>query len=202
MRAILVRHAEAEITGRYIGSRSDPSLSELGLRQAEALALRLAELPFSMIYSSPLQRALGTAQALLEHHDSPLEVTPSLTEMDFGRWDGMSYPEINAQDPELLRKWIQDPTRNDPPGGESFSEFTRRIGLAFGVIAGRHREDTICIVTHGGPARVILCEALGVGSDVLWSFQMDLAAFSRIETTESGRFVLLQHNDTCHLPRH
>jgi alpha-ribazole phosphatase len=199
VKSVLVRHAEAEIKDRYIGSRSDPPLSEHGKDQAAALARRLSEMPFSTIYSSPLQRARETARALLEHHACPLEITPSLTEMDFGRWDGMGYQEINAQDPELFRKWIEDPTRNTPPDGESFSEFTERIRLAFRVIVGRHPESTVCIVSHGGPVRVILCDALGIQPEGIWSFQMDLAAFSLLDRSEGGRFVLRQHNDTCHL---
>ncbi len=196
---ILIRHAESKGAGRYLGRRSDPSLSERGRAQAEALARRLAGEPLAAIYSSPLRQALETAQAIAASHDIAVEIVADLAEMDFGLWDGLSYREIEAREPEQLARWLADPLTVAPPEGETLTEMGRRVNVAFESITARHPGEVVAIVTHGGPARVILCRALGLPLAAHWRVCQDLAAVSRLDWGQNGAFALELLNDTCHL---
>jgi probable phosphoglycerate mutase len=116
----VVRHAETEPTGRLAG-RSDARLSELGLRAAQE---RLGRLRVQAVYTSPLRRALETAQAFEE---TSLEVLEELTEVGLGEWEGLSWSEAARQDPERARRKLEDWFRVPPPGGEPWEALTRRV---------------------------------------------------------------------------
>src|SRR5688572_22009358 len=123
MRMIIVRHGESEWNRihRYQG-QADAPLSELGARQAEALAHRLRNERLAAIYTSPLQRAARTAEAIARHHPSvPFFTEPALLEIDHGEWQGKFIHEIVEQFGDGLREWREHPTRAQMPGGESFS---------------------------------------------------------------------------------
>lgn len=190
---ILIRHAEAEGSGRYLGRRSDPPLSARGRAQAEALARWLAGERLAAIYSSPLRRALETARTVAAPHRLPVETVADLAEMDFGLWDGLSYQEIEAREPERLAHWLADPVAVAPPEGESLAEMGQRVINAFEAIVTRHPGETMTIVTHGGPARVILCQGLGLPLAAHWRLHQDLAAVSRLELGEDGVFSYFPH---------
>src|SRR5690349_21420110 len=121
MRMIVVRHGESEWNRihRYQG-QADVALSDLGQRQAEALAQRLRNEPLDAIYTSPLQRAARTAEAIARFHPSvPFCTESALLEINHGAWEGKYFHEINAEFGEGLREWRAHPTRSQMPGGES-----------------------------------------------------------------------------------
>jgi len=196
MELILIRHAEPEGVGRYLGRRSDPPLSAWGRAQAEALARRLAGEPLAAIYSSPLRRALETAQTIAFPHGLDVRVSDDLAELDFGEWDGLSYEEIQRRDPHRFTRWLSDPSSVCPPGGENFLEMNERVTGFARKIALKHAGELIAVVTHGGPARAVICNALGIPIAAQWRIRQDLAAISRLDFG-AGRAVVL--NDTCHL---
>jgi alpha-ribazole phosphatase len=195
----LIRHAETQGTGRYHGQRSDPTLSDIGRSQALALAKRLAEEGFLAIYTSPLERTRQTAEAIAKHHSCPIETLDDLSEMDFGRWDGLSYEEINTLDAESYGKWLDDPLNFSPPGGEDLNRFHGRIKGAFDSIIARHSEGSVAAVSHGGAIRVMLCEALGLPMTSFWCFRVEQASITVLEVVEPRTFFLDLHNDRCHL---
>jgi alpha-ribazole phosphatase len=190
---MLIRHAEAEGAGCYLGRRSDPSLSARGRAQAEALARWLVGERLAAIYSSPLRRALETARAVAAPHHLPVETVADLAEIDFGLWDGLSYQEIEARQPEQLACWLADPLTVAPPEGESLAELSQRVINAFEPIVTRHPGETMIIVTHGGPVRVILCQGLGLPLAAHWHLHQDLATVSRLELGEDGVFRYFPH---------
>src|SRR5690349_17933268 len=103
MRLILVRHGESEWnrTGRYQGQEDAP-LSELGLRQADALANRLKNESLDAIYTSPLQRALRTAEAIARFHPQvPFREDKALYEIHHGVWQGLLASEVRERYPDL-----------------------------------------------------------------------------------------------------
>src|SRR5512145_2218093 len=129
MRLIVVRHGESEWNriGRYQG-QCDAPLSELGARQAEALAGRLRNEPIDMIFASPLQRATKTAEAIAKYHtDVPFEQTSALLEIHHGEWQGLMSEEVLPRYSEGVREWRLYPTRSQMPGGESFSNILKRV---------------------------------------------------------------------------
>ena len=184
---ILIRHAESEMGGRYLG-RTDPPLSDRGRAQAAALARRLAEEPLSSLYSSPLRRALDTTKAIAAPKGLEVSIKVDLAELDFGIWDGLSYEEIERRDQKRFARWLADPVTEYPPGGEPLAHMSQRVVAATQAIVARHPQGKAAIVSHGGPIRVLVCHALG----------LDIAALTRLDWYET-EVVLSLLNDTCHL---
>jgi broad specificity phosphatase PhoE len=200
MELILIRHAESEGAGRYLGRRSDPPLSALGRAQAEALTRRLAGEPLAAIYSSPLRRALETAQTIALPHGLDVRVSNDLAELDFGDWEGLTYQEIAGIAPKRFNRWLTNPAEARPPNGETLSEMSQRVTEAIKGIIAAHPGEAVVVVTHGGPARVIVCHALCIPLSKQWRIRQDLAAVSRLDFDERGAILALL-NDLCHLGR-
>jgi len=155
----LIRHAEpdASVWGRCYGSL-DTGLSPAGREQAARIAERLGAEPFAALYSSPRRRAIETAQAI----GSGIRVVPEFRELDFGDFEGRTYDEITTTHPDLYRQWMETPTTVQFPNGESFAQMNQRVLTAYRTILAEHAEQTIAIVAHGGVARIILADALGI----------------------------------------
>ncbi len=196
---VLVRHGEtaANAAGLWQGAE-DKGLTARGVRQAQALAQRLASeySTATAIYSSPLNRALQTAeiiQAALPH--LPLHLRPDLVEYDLGDWAGLSFATLKDER-RLWERMAADPDFA-PPGGESPRHFARRIVAALREIANVHAGNTVIVVGHGGVIATAL--ALLIHGDGSHWTEYDLAngAFSVLAMGEQPR--LLSHNETAHL---
>ena len=198
-RLILVRHAESKMQGGYVG-RSDPSLSVQGRAQAAALARRMAGESLAAVYSSSLKRALTTAQMIAAPHGLEVSAIADLAELDFGDWDGSTYREIAEVAPQRFNRWLADPAEVRPPNGETLLEMSQRVMAAINGIIAAHPGETAVVVTHGGPARVIVCHALGIPLSDQWRIRHDLAAVSWLDFDERWATLSLL-NDTCHLRR-
>src|SRR5271157_4618951 len=114
---ILTRHGQAAASDVMLGGQLDVPLTPEGRQEAEALASRLEGIRIDRIVSSPMARALETAQTIADGR--PLEVDERLRELDYGRWEGLTYTQIDAHDPELRARWEADPAATHSPGGES-----------------------------------------------------------------------------------
>lgn len=200
MRMIIVRHGESEWNRihRYQGQLDAP-LSELGLRQAEALAERLRNETIDHIYTSPLQRAAHTARAIAHHHpDVPVTNADALLEIHHGEWQGKYAEEIVAQYAEGLREWREHPTRSQMPGGESFSNILKR-SLDFRDEAyARHNEQTILVSTHDVVVKILVADALGMDMDRINRIWVTNASISVIEYGEDLPY-LVSLSEACHL---
>jgi alpha-ribazole phosphatase len=202
VRLILARHGETawNAQARYQG-QADVELNEAGRRQAAALARRLARLAkgeIHAIYASDLQRAWKTAQAIAAPHSLPMRAEPRLREMSFGDWEGLTYGEIQERDPQTLAAWEADPLHVSPPGGETLAQVAARVQSALDDVTRSHQDQTVLLVAHGGPLRVLICLALGLDPRTHWQFRLDTAAISELEIYEAGA-ILNYLNDTEHL---
>src|SRR5688572_7490768 len=110
MRLLIARHGQTKhnLDHRYQGT-TDAPLNETGRAQAKQLADRLADEKIDIIYSSPLMRSTQTAELVAKVHNLEIKKDERLREISFGDWEGMSYDEIQAQSPDLLEKWMNDP---------------------------------------------------------------------------------------------
>jgi broad specificity phosphatase PhoE len=157
---ILVRHGVTDwnVAGRYQG-HADPPLNTLGRRQAQALAEQLAGQPLKAIYSSDLQRALDTAQAVAARHGLTVTVEPRLPEVNQGEWEGMLHADILAGYPEEWAARETDPLHSRSPGGESVAEVAARTWAAADDIARAHPAGPVLVVSHGLALACLLCKA-------------------------------------------
>jgi broad specificity phosphatase PhoE len=197
-RFFLIRHGQTgwNKEARFRG-RVDIELDEAGMRQAEAVADRLAQCGAAAIYSSPLKRALMTAEPIARRVG--LEVSPleGINDMNFGVWQGRSVDEVREQDKELFEIWRQDPDRVRIPGGETLEEVRNRVAAVVDDLAARYDDGTVLLVTHRVVCKVLLCHLLGLDNSHFWQIAQDTAALSAFQITRGWSTVSLV-NDTCH----
>jgi broad specificity phosphatase PhoE len=143
---LLVRHAEPSQSGVFLG-RLDPGLSEHGERTARE---ELAGISVQATYSSPLRRALETAQFI---EGGALQVLEGLTEIGFGAWEGMSWEDVGQRDPELARRKMENWFSVVPPAGEPWDKFEQRVARALETI--RLGPAPAAVVAHIGVNAVI-----------------------------------------------
>jgi probable phosphoglycerate mutase len=171
VRLFLVRHGQVASNRdlRYVGSR-DEALTDLGRRQAGALGELLAALPIDAILSSPLRRAVDTAEAIAAAAGRSMRVDDRLREQSYGSWEGLSRDEVRARSPidaELLTSWERD-AEVPPPGGESLDSVQRRaLSLVdeLGASAPSGSMPWVVLVSHVGPIKSLLAAALDLPLD-------------------------------------
>ncbi len=201
-RLVLVRHGETELTaqGRYSG-RGDVPLSTVGIRQAEATAARLAtvvSLPATVI-SSPLSRCLATAREIAARLGvDPPQPEPDLIECDFGQWEGLTFADVRKGWPDEMDEWMVSPAIA-PPGGESFETVATRALAAVARLADDRAGQTLILVSHVSPIKLILRDALAATDSFLYRLFLDPAGISIVDTWKDGGIAVRSVNDTAHL---
>ena len=159
---ILARHGETDWNreNRFQG-HADPPLNELGRRQSAELAEALAGETIARVYTSPLRRASETAEIVARRLAVDVEPLEQLREIDVGAWSGLTRDEVAVRFPEQYARWLE----RSPHGfedGETYAELAARVVPAVRRLAERHRSETILVVTHGGPSRVLQARAAGI----------------------------------------
>jgi broad specificity phosphatase PhoE len=172
---VLTRHGSTARSEpeQHLGQRLDVPLSDQGRAEAMALGERLQGVSFSRILSSPLLRARESAALMAPGRDPELD--HRLLEMDYGRWEGLTYAEIEAADVAVRRRWEADPGGLACPGGESGEQVARRAGAflddLLGWAAGRAgvsdaapavEHPCALVVGHSTTNRILLALALGL----------------------------------------
>ncbi|WP_024877573.1 bifunctional RNase H/acid phosphatase [Saccharomonospora piscinae] len=202
-RLLLVRHGQTPLSvdRRYSGS-GDAALTDLGTRQAEAVAKRIAGLeppegPVHVV-SSPLTRATQTARVVADALGVPVETHRGLRETDFGEWEGLTFSEAAERDPELHRRWLRNASVRTP-GGESFDEVHRRVRAALTDVVARFGGGTVVVVSHVTPLKSLLRLGLDAGPALLYRLHLDLASLSVVDLYPDGNASVSLVNDTCHL---
>lgn len=180
----LIRHGRSLYAEeRYIG-RTDTPLTEQGVAQANRVCSQLSRLPVDALYCSPALRVRETLQPLLDK-DPALQVVvlPELQEIDFGKWEGLSFDEIQAKSPQLVTEWASGNRDFAFPEGESLELFWQRVCQAGDrVLAGP--EKRVAVVTHGGVIRYLLCHYLGLPPEKHRSFRIDLGSMTTLTFSE------------------
>lgn len=195
----LVRHGETDwnIEGRIQGTIDVP-LNERGRRQAACLAARLKRCGAGAIYTSPLLRALETAQVIAASLGVAVTSEPDLRERDFGVWQGLLASELPIRFPGELARLRADAADAFPPGGESFRQLMFRVAKAVDHLVRTAPDVDIVIVSHGGTTHALLCHLLGIDPAHRSRFVVDNASLTTAELAAAGTRLLLL-NDTCHL---
>jgi len=201
---ILVRHGQTEWNRveRFRG-RVDVPLNETGLTQAEATGRRVAaEWQPQAVYTSPLSRAVRTAEAIARHFALPMQVHPGLADIDYGAWQGLTPDEARARWPDIVEAWYAAPHKAHIPGGETLDGLRARAMATVRELATRHPDPkgTIVLVGHTVINRIILLGVLGLGNDRFWRLRQDTCAINVFET-QGEEFTLVSLNDTCHLSK-
>jgi broad specificity phosphatase PhoE len=197
---LLVRHGQTELNRaeRFRG-RSEVPLNEAGLAQAEAAARRIASgwKPMA-IYSSPLKRAIQTAEVIARVCGLSYQAESGLIDIDFGAWQEVSVEEAIQRWPQEIDNWRYRPHLCHIPGGESLDAVRKRGMEALRALVNRHPGDTIVLVGHTVVNQVLLLGILGLGNERFWHLRQGNSAINVIEARNDD-FVLVAMNDTAHL---
>ena len=184
-RFVLVRHGQTEHSAekRYSGS-SDPALTELGHKQAEAVANAVAKFgQIDVIISSPAQRTQQTAKACaaaLGMSETEIETVDGFRELDFGAFEGLTKDEARNKYSEEFAAWEANASKA-PPEGESLSTVHRRVTRTRLKVQEAHEGKTILVVTHMTPIKSVIRQALESGPDTFRHVFLDLASISVVE---------------------
>lgn len=199
MNLILVRHGETQhnAEGRVLG-RGGPGLNQRGRNQAAAAARALSSKTVAAIYSSPLPRALETAERISLELGLPVQTEESLAEIDAGKLEGLTSEEMRAQYPELMAMWGRDPGSVQMPDGESLGQLQERVWQVAQTLLGRHLEDSVVVVSHNFPIETLVCRVLELPLAGIRRMRVDLGSLSTVDMREDRR-RLVHLNDICHL---
>ncbi len=150
MNIYVVRHGQTDfnLNGLMQGITDNP-LNSTGIRQAVELSKKLQDIRFEAIYSSPLKRALQTAQIIRARnaYNPPIIVDDRLKEIDMGKWEGRKFMEVREENEELFRKIDRNPFLYNPPEGETFEQLVSRVESFLRELLSKDYENVL-IVAH------------------------------------------------------
>ena len=185
---LLIRHGENEYvkTGKLAGRLPEIHLNEKGQKQAQALGEALKDVPIKALYSSPLERAMETAQPIAESHKLTVLEEPDLMDTDIGKWEGKSLKMLR-----LTNAWKivqQAPSRFRFPEGESFTEAqTRYIGTLERIIQKHHKpQEIVVVVFHADPIKLAVAHLLGMPLDHFQRLSCDTGSMTALYVSDSG----------------
>jgi alpha-ribazole phosphatase len=194
-RLVLVRHCEPEDDARGLCyGRLDIGLSAAGRDRAARLAEQLGTLDYEAVYTSPRVRARDTAAPIAAARDLTPLVEDDLREIDFGEFEGRSYDEIAASDPDLYRAWMETPTSVTFPGGESFADVKARALAAYDRIRAAH--DAAVVVTHGGVVRAGLAAWLGMPDEAIFRLAQEYGGVTIVDWIGDAPLVRVMNGYT------
>ncbi len=195
---ILARHGETEwnVTKVFRG-RIDIELNQTGLKQAELLAEYLKEVNIEAIYSSPLKRALNTAEMIARPHKLAVEIAPGLIDFNFGKWQGLPLQEVQHSYKKLYAQWIKNPHLVQMPDGENLSGVRERALAVVDEALAKYK-GTVVLVSHRVVNKVLICALLGLDNSHFWNIRQDVCGTTTF-VHENERFILTSHNDTSYL---
>jgi len=190
----LIRHGalEADLDGCYIGHLDVP-LSNEGRSQARRLAKRLADQKIDAIWCSPSLRAQQTVSPITEHLAKPCTIKLQLNEVNFGRWEGLTFKQICSTDPDLVDQWATYSEDFCFPEGESQHDFHQRITE---IAAQIHSySGHLALVTHGGVIRALLCQLLGFAKQDYLKFEVNRGSFITLTIQDQHAVLTGLYND-------
>jgi broad specificity phosphatase PhoE len=165
----LIRHGTTtlNVENRYRGRRDIP-LDAQGYQDAVDAARCLSGTGLAAVYTSPLRRAIATAQIIADEAMVPdLRILHGLTNVDYGAWEGMTAEEAAMFDPEAYALYRTAPHRAACPLGERLSDAQDRMMEALRLIGDRHAGETVVAVTHAVMIRLAFVQISGI-SDERW----------------------------------
>lgn len=190
---VLIRHGATDLTLRKLFSGSggsDPSLNEVGIRQAELAAdYARSHYDIDTIVTSPLARARETAQRVAAAIGADVLVDPRVREADFGDWEGYSFGEIAHKWPREMEAWLGS-NAVSPPGGESFDEVYARSLETRDDLVTNHAGRTIAVVSHVGVIKMLVRAALSAPPEAMYRMELAPASFSTVQFWSDGNASL------------
>ena len=197
-KVMLIRHGDTDWNVEEIfRGRADVELNEIGIKQAELLAKYFADERIVAIYSSPLKRALKTAEIIAVSHHIDVITAPELIDFEYGEWQGLSHDTVKEKYKALYDEWLTNPHLVKVPKGESLDDVRKRATSLVDRIIIKH-EGTVALVSHRVVGKVLICALLGLDNSHFWTIRLATCGITTFVYEKKG-FVLTGHNDTSFL---
>lgn len=191
---LFIRHALTDSVGKRLSGRlPGVPLNDTGREQAQQLASRLARLPLSAIYSSPLERAVETAEPIAQSHNLKTFISSDFLEIDFGDWTNVTFEELQMQTRFQHFNSFRSQTRI--PGGEMMLEAQTRVIAGIEKLYHQHQQQTVAIVSHSDLIKAALAYYAGIHLDLFQRFEISPASVSVVQLfPETPKILVI--NDT------
>lgn len=191
---LLIRHGDNPMVGKRLAGRlPQVHLNDKGKQQADQIAQVLGSAPIKAIYSSPLERAVETAEPLARVRSLAVNIASGLIELDYGDWQGKTLKQLGRY---RLWKVVQEkPSEMRFPGGESFLEVQQRAAAEVERIAAAHEEgDLVACFSHGDIIRLLVAHFLGMPIDLFQRVSASTASITVLHIDKNGRPHLAHMN--------
>ncbi len=177
----LLRHGEHQL-GDVICGVTNPSLTDRGMAQMEARCQGLIEsgVRWDVCISSPRRRCAVFAERFSKKTGTDLVFNWDFAEVDFGEWEGLSFPEIHARFPGQWQSWMENPDQPAPHHGEKYRDFLDRVQAAWERTMASHRKKNILLISHGGVMRAIYTTVFALGPESSFHINVPHACHTRI----------------------
>ncbi len=198
-RIYLARHGQTVTNreGRFCG-HAETELTDLGVEQSRALAVRLERAPITACYTSDFTRAIRTAAVALGERGVAPRPDPDLRELHYGEWELERESAIRRRYPEQHRLMREEDPAWRPPGGESVAEVRQRTSRALDRIVHAHKGRDVLVVSHGTAINCLLSTVLGMPESHVFRLDVTNCALTEIEE-RAGRLYVVRLNDSSHL---
>ena len=185
---LLLRHGENDFvkSSKMAGRIPGIHLNEKGRKQAEVLGEALKDFPITAIYSSPLERAMETAEPIARARKLQIFQEPDLMDTNIGKWEGRSWKVLR-----LTKAWkiVQNaPSRFRFPEGESFAEAQLRYSNTLERIVKKHNKpkDIVAVVFHADPIKLAVSHFLGLPLDHFQRLSCNTGSLTMLQVSEAG----------------
>ncbi|NIS60759.1 MAG: histidine phosphatase family protein [Proteobacteria bacterium] len=194
----LVRHGQTAWNREEVfRGRADIPLNEIGRKEALLTGQCLRGVRVDLVLSSPLSRAVETAEAIARYQGKEVLILEGLIDIDFGQWQGVSHEVVRERYGELYRQWKDTPHLVRFPGGESLEDLRERALRVIHEVITDHADETLVMVSHRVVNKTLLCGLLGLDNSHFWRISQDTGCINILEFGQG--FTLRRLNDTCHL---
>jgi len=195
----LARHGATQhnlaVPIRLQGNAINGPLADVGIEQARALATTLSPLPVRAVYCSQMVRARQTAEIVAAPFSLQPVALDGLHEIAVGEWEGMSWAEIQARDPEHFLAFFENPAEVPYLGGECYRDVLARARPIFDQLVAKHAGETIVIVTHNVVNRVLVADCLGLPLERAKQLHQSNCCFNEIRCKPGITDVRSVNND-------
>ncbi|GAA5529371.1 MSMEG_4193 family putative phosphomutase [Herpetosiphon gulosus] len=195
---LLIRHATNDMVGKALaGWTPNVHLNAEGQAQAQRLAEHLAQAPIKAIYSSPLERAVETAQPIAQQLGLEIQILAGVGEIQFGEWTGRTIKEL--ADTPTWANIQRFPSGTRIPGGETLREMQNRVVDALEALRQQHPDELIAVFAHADVVKAMIAHYLGVHLDLFQRIIISPASVTIVSVNDSGPHVLCV-NHTGEMP--
>jgi len=196
----LIRHGECKgnreglFRGRY-----DFPLNEVGRKQAIWLAEELKDVKFDAVYTSPLSRAMETAEAICRSQGIEPIVEQGFNNINLGVWEGRPKAEVEKEQPKEFKLWQTEPEKLRMEGAETLAQVQKRAVNTLVRITKERMGGGFAVVTHRAVLKPLIAGILGIPAPYFWKLHPETASYSIIEHTPQRGYALSLFNQTKHL---